>query len=313
MNTRFNEVIFYKKNGYLVKKNLIPNKEINKINHLVKNIISKEKKKKTKIKNQGGTQAYDNYHFVYNSNSSKNKQILRLNNPQNRHKVFFKLSRNKKIISIVKKLIGGTVRFHLGKLNFKLPNKKGGEIGWHQDWAFYPHTNDDLIAAGIYLENCKEENGPVKVIPGSHKKPILNHHGKDKNFVGKINTYKSKINAKNSVSLTGSAGTVVFFHCRTIHGSGLNQTTNSRPLLLFGYRACDAWPLINDGNPHHDVDFENYDKNIIFGKKSLTPRCKEVPVIIPLPKKKHYISIYQLQKDKYTIVESPFCFKEIVA
>lgn len=298
MSTRFNEVKFYKKNGYLVKKNLIPNKEINKINHLVKNIISKEKKKKTKIKNQGGTQAYDNYHFVYNSNSSKNKQILRLNNPQNRHKVFFKLSRNKKIISIVKKLIGGTVRFHLGKLNFKLPNKKGGEIAWHQDWAFYPHTNDDLITAGIYLEDCNENNGPLKVIPKSHTKPILNHHGINKNFIGKINVKKNKFNFKKNVSLTGLAGTVVFFHCRTIHGSGLNHTSNNRPLLLFGYRACDAWPLINDGNPHHDVNFENYEKNIIFGKKSLIPRCKDVPVIIPLPKKKHYVSIYQLQKNK---------------
>ena len=298
MTITFNEVKFYKKNGYLVKKNLIPKREIYKINDLVKNIISKEKKKKTKIKNQGGTQAYDNYHFVYNSNSSKNKQILRLNNPQNRHKVFFKVSRNKKIISIVKKLIGGTVRFHLGKLNFKLPNKKGGEIAWHQDWAFYPHTNDDLITVGIYLEDCNEENGPLKVIPGSHLKAVLNHHGKDNNFIGKINTKRSKINVKKNVSLMGSAGTVTFFHCRTIHGSGLNYTSNNRPLLLFCYRACDAWPLINDGNPHHDTNFQNYEKNIIFGKKSLVPRCKEVPVIIPLPKKKHYISIYQLQKNK---------------
>ena len=298
MTITFNEVKFYKKNGYLVKKNFIPKKEIYKINDLVKNIISKEKKKKTKIKNQGGTQAYDNYHFVYNSNSSKNKQILRLNNPQNRHQIFFEISRNRKIITIVKKLIGGTVRFHLGKLNFKLPNKKGGEIAWHQDWAFYPHTNDDLITVGIYLEDCNEENGPLKVIPGSHLKAVLNHHGKDNNFIGKINTKRSKISAKKNVSLMGSAGTVTFFHCRTIHGSGLNYTSNNRPLLLFCYRACDAWPLINDGNPHHDINFQNYEKNIIFGKKSLVPRCKEVPVIIPLPKKKDYVSIYQLQKNK---------------
>ena len=298
MSIRTNEVNFYRKNGYLVKENLIPIKEVKKINNIVKKIIFKEKKKKIKIINQGGIQSYDNYHFVYNSNSSKNKQILRLNNPQNRHQIFFEISRSKKIISIVKKLIGGTVRFHLGKLNFKLPNKKGGEIAWHQDWAFYPHTNDDLITVGIYLEDCNEENGPLKVIPGSHRKQVLNHHSEENNFIGKINTKRSKINVKKNVSLMGSAGTVTFFHCRTIHGSGLNYTSNNRPLLLFAYRACDAWPLINDGNTHHDVNFENYEKNIIFGKKSLIPRCKEVPIIIPLPKKKHYVSIYQLQKNK---------------
>ncbi len=297
MNTKFKDHLFYKKNGYLVKDNLISIKEINKINNLVKKIINKEKNKKIKIKNQGGLQTYNNYHFVYNSNSSRNKEILRLNNPQNKHKLFFDLSRHKKILSIVKKLIGGTIRFHLGKLNFKLPNKKGGEIAWHQDWAFYPHTNDDLITVGIYLEDCKEENGPVKVIPGSHVKLVLSHHGKNNNFIGMIDRKKNKINFNKNVSLIGNAGTVVFFHSRTIHGSGLNLTSNNRPLLLFGYRACDAWPLINDGNPHHDTDFENYEKNVIFGKKSLKPRLKKVPIIIPLPKKKHFISIYQLQKN----------------
>ena len=75
------------------------------------------------------------------------------------------------------------------------------------------------------------------VIKGSHKKKLFSHHGNDNYFVGKINTKKNKINLKKSVSLTGKAGSVAFFHCRTIHGSGLNHTNGSRPLILFGYRA----------------------------------------------------------------------------
>ena len=59
-------------------------------------------------------------------------------------------------------------------MNFKLPNKKkGSEIGWHQDWAFYPHTNDDLITVGIYLDDCFEKNGPLKIIKNSHKKNYI--------------------------------------------------------------------------------------------------------------------------------------------
>ena len=294
MNTDLN---LYKKNGFLIKKNLISKKTLDQVNKIVKDVVYKEKgKKKSKV----GTQTYDNYHFVYKSNSSKNKEILRLNNPQNRHKIFYALSRNSKIISIVKKLLGGTVRFHLGKLNFKLPNKeKGSEIAWHQDWAFYPHTNDDLITVGIYLEDCFEKNGPLKIIKNSHKDKLYNHHNKDNFFVGKINTKKNKIGINKSVSITGTAGTVVFFHCRSIHGSGHNKMNTSRPLILFGYRACDAWPLINDGNSHPEVNLDNYNKNIIVGKKYIKPRLTKVPTIIPLPKKKHYISIYELQKDKY--------------
>ena len=56
------------------------------------------------------------------------------------------------------------------KINIKAP-EYGAAVEWHQDWAFYPHTNDDLLAIGVALDDCEEENGPLMVIPGSHKGP----------------------------------------------------------------------------------------------------------------------------------------------
>ena len=288
MSLNKKELNFYKKNGYLVKEKLISNKEINKINSLIDKIINKEEKKKTKIKNLGGS--YNN-NFVYNSNSSNKREILRLNNPTYYNKLFFNLSRNKKIINIAKKLLGGSVRFHHCKLNFKLPSKKGGEVSWHQDWAFYPHTNDDLITVGVYLEDCYEENGPLQVIPKSHKQKIFSHHNKSREFVGKI---CEKINSKNKKSLTGKAGTVTFHHVRTVHGSGLNLKNSKRPLMLFGYTNTDAWPLTVDASINPNDNFKKYNQCIIVGKKTLVPRFEKVPLIIPLPKKN--VSIYQLQK-----------------
>ena len=288
MSLNKKELSFYKKNGYLVKEKLISNKEINKINILIEKIIKKEEKKKTRIKNLGGS--YNN-NFVYNSNSSSKREILRLNNPTYYNKLFFNLSRNKKIIKIVKKLLGGSVRFHHCKLNFKLPSKKGGEVSWHQDWAFYPHTNDDLITVGVYLEDCYEENGPLQVIPKSHKQKIFSHHNKSKKFVGKI---CEKINSKNKKSLTGKAGTVTFHHVRTVHGSGLNLKNSKRPLMLFGYTNTDAWPLTVDASINPNDNFKKYNQCIIVGKKTLVPRFEKIPLIIPLPKKN--VSIYQLQK-----------------
>ena len=123
MSLNKSDLNFYKKNGYLVKKELIPIKTIKKINNLIKQIIKKEERRNSKITNLGGS---FNNTFVYNSNSSKNREILRLNNPTSYNKLFFKLSRNKKIINIVKTLLGGSVRFHHCKLNFKLPSKKRG-------------------------------------------------------------------------------------------------------------------------------------------------------------------------------------------
>jgi ectoine hydroxylase-related dioxygenase (phytanoyl-CoA dioxygenase family) len=284
------EIKFYKTKGYLVKSKLISEKEIKKINSLIKKILKKEEGSSAKIKNLGGS---FNNNFVYNSNSSSKREILRLNNPTYYNKIFYDLSRNNKIINIVKKLIGGSVRFHHCKLNFKLPSKKGGEVSWHQDWAFYPHTNDDLITVGVYLEDCYDENGPLQVIPKSHKHKIFNHHNKNKEFVGKI---CEKINLKKRQSLTGKAGTVTFHHVRTVHGSGLNLKNSKRPLMLFGYSNTDAWPLTSDASVNPNEDFEKYNKCIIVGKKTLVPRFEKVPLIIPLPKKS--VSIYQLQKAK---------------
>ena len=143
----------------------------------------------------------------------------------------------------------------------------------------------------IFHEDCYEENGPLQVIPKSHKQKIFSHHNKSKEFVGKI---CEKINSKNKKSLTGKAGTVTFHHVRTVHGSGLNLKNSKRPLMLFGYTNTDAWPLTVDASINPNDNFKKYNQCIIVGKKTLVPRFEKVPLIIPLPKKN--VSIYQLQK-----------------
>lgn len=78
--------------------------------------------------------------------------------------------RSDRLTGIVADLVGGAVRFDHSKLNFK-PAEGKAKIAWHQDWAFYPHSNDDLLAVVVMLEDCTEENGPLMVIPGSYREP----------------------------------------------------------------------------------------------------------------------------------------------
>ena len=59
----------------------------------------------------------------------------------------------------------------------------GRQVEWHTDWGHYPHTNDDLLAVGVPLDDSTEENGCLMVIPGSHKWTATNHH-EDGFFVG---------------------------------------------------------------------------------------------------------------------------------
>ena len=59
MNSDLN---FFKKNGYLVKKNLITQKKINNINKIVNEVVTKENRK-NKRKDTNGTQSYEKIIF----------------------------------------------------------------------------------------------------------------------------------------------------------------------------------------------------------------------------------------------------------
>ena len=275
------EIKFYKNNGYLVKKELISKKIIDKINLKVKKLLNDKDKSK---------------YFEFLKFSNK-KYCVRLKDPHEVDQLFANILKDKKIIHILQKLLKGTVRFHHSKLNFKPPSQKGGIIDWHQDWAFYPHTNDDLITVGIYLEDCFEINGPLKVIPRSHKSKIYNHH-ESNFFVGKINVKKEKLDISKAQKLIGPAGSVTFHHVRTLHASSLNMAKHPRPLLLFGYSSVDAWPITYDKGSSVDpnINLKSYDKLILKGKPLIQPRLEKVPIRIPLPRKSD--SIYQLQNKK---------------
>ena len=46
---------------------------------------------------------------------------------------------------MLQKLWGPAIRFDVSKLNLKSAGY-GAPVEWHQDWAFYPQTNDDVLA-----------------------------------------------------------------------------------------------------------------------------------------------------------------------
>ena len=71
-------------------------------------------------------------------------------------------------------LIGPNIRFHHGKVNSKLPGS-GTAVKWHQDFPFEPMTNDDMITCLLFIDDVTLDNGPLEVIPGSHKGPLYPH------------------------------------------------------------------------------------------------------------------------------------------
>ena len=149
---------------------------------------------------------------------------------------------------------------------------------WHQDWAFYPHTNDDILEVGVMIEDCTLDNGPMLMIPGSHRGPVFDHHHHGY-FAGAMDPVAAGIDVAAAVPVTGKAGTISLHHVRTVHGSRANLSDRDRPLLLFGYRAADAWPLRSDWFK----DLESFNAMMVRGEPTLQPRLRDVPVRMPYP------------------------------
>ena len=110
--------------------------------------------------------------------TAENPRVRRIKTPHKVHPLFNEIVRSPAVLDILKKLIGPGLRLHGSKLNMKSA-QYGSPVEWHQDWAFYPHTNDDVLAIGVLLDDCDLSNGPMLVTPGTHTGEVWNHHGDD--------------------------------------------------------------------------------------------------------------------------------------
>ena len=225
------------------------------------------------------------------NHSSQNPRVQRIKVPHKQHPVFANAVRKPKILEILSKLIGENIRFRNSKLNIKEANG-GAAVDWHQDWAFYPHTNADLLAVGIMIDDIDENNAPLMVVPGSHQGKTLNHHFQGV-FSGSVNPDSENIDLSTAVKLTGSAGSASFHHVKALHGSSPNFSDRPRRLLLLEYASADAWPLID-----FEVygDFQEFEEKIVLGKSTLQPRSEPEHTIMPFPRPPNPDSIYRIQE-----------------
>jgi ectoine hydroxylase-related dioxygenase (phytanoyl-CoA dioxygenase family) len=144
--------------------------------------------------------------------------------------------------TIAAQLIGGNgARFHHSKINSKLPHT-ATQVKWHQDFPFTPHSNDDLITALLMVTEVTPENGPLTVIPGSHKGPLWSHWH-DGRFTGAVDPDVVQERCQQPVACFGPAGSVCFMHTRLLHASSPNETELPRTLFISVYAAEDALPL----------------------------------------------------------------------
>ena len=279
---------FYAENGYLMIEDAVSPEALGAMRAVAHEFIERSRE----------VSQSDEVFDLDEGHGPDSPKLTRVKLPHRQHPVFADVLRSEGMKDHFRSFLGPNVVLQTSKLNTKAPGG-GAAVEWHQDWAFYPHTNDDMLAFGIMLEDVGEENGPLMVIPGSHRGPILSHH-QGGVFCGAVDPDDPDFHLYRAVALTGSAGSMSVHHARTLHGSAPNRSDRARLILFFEACAADAWPLLGAGSYIHRLGqqamWDDLRERMICGEPVLEPRIERVPVRLPLPPAPDASSIFKSQK-----------------
>ena len=274
------DVAFYRENGYVVVPGVLEPALVESLRREMSEILDKAR----------GITAHTDVYDLEPGHRPEAPRVRRIKTPHRFLPGFEKLYRNPRLVGIVQKLVGPSVRLLGSKLNMKAPHY-GSPVEWHQDWAFYPHTNDDLLAVGVMLDDCSPRE---RAAPRRAGRAIPAPSGTiTPTAISAAPSIRRRIKAEidRAVPLTGSAGSMSFHHVRLLHGSAQNVSDRPRALLLYEYAAADAWPLMGV------KDLADFDARLVTGAPSIVPRVTPAPVRMPLPAAIHQGSIYENQTD----------------
>jgi ectoine hydroxylase-related dioxygenase (phytanoyl-CoA dioxygenase family) len=210
---------------------------------------------------------------VEKGHSAKKPALRRVNSPVEVSQAYDDAMMNSRMPDIVAELIGPNIKYHHSKINSKLPGA-ATEVKWHQDFPFTPHSNDDLVTALLFVDAVTPDNGPLEIVPATHKGAIhgLWHDGK---FTAAVADDVAGKAQGQAIKCTGPAGACCFMHTRLLHGSGANLSDKPRTLFITVYSAEDAIPLSPNPVP------SSLEGRLVRG--TLTGRVRSIPFEIELP------------------------------
>lgn len=276
------EIASYRENGYLVLER-----------HLPADLITALRAEIRRFEDEARSLTESNDRLeLEEGHTRENPRVRRIRLPHSISELVHSMMLSDDILAPARDLIGPDIRLHTTKLNMKSAGN-GAAIEWHQDYAFYPHTNDDILAIGVIIDDMELDNGPLMVYPGSHKGPVYDHHV-DGVFAGAFIPQEVGLDPQDAVALTGPAGSISIHHGRIVHGSDANVSLHPRRILFFEMMAADAFPVVGSLTRWDGID--DYNTRMLCGKPTLEPRLENIPIRIPQPQPEVPVSIFEIQK-----------------
>lgn len=222
------QVESYKKDGYVIVKNFLEKKEVDK---LYKIAIADDTLRK--------------HAFDLNDMSGKKTKLTLWYTPGN--DAYGLLTKSNRMVNSVDKLLDGkssVCHFH-SKLMQKEP-KVGGAWEWHQDYGYWYKNEflfpDEMMSVMVAISHANKENGCLQLIKGSHKMGRI-EHGFAGEQVGASQHYVDlSLKTMELVYVEIDAGDALFFHSNLLHRSEANLSEKPRWSLISVYNRSDNVP-----------------------------------------------------------------------
>ena len=152
---------------------------------------------------------------------------------------FRRLGAHPRLVEPVMQLLDGRVYMHQFKVNAKAAFD-GTIWQWHQDYGTW--SRDDLMPApramniAVFLDEVTPVNGPLMLIPGSHRQGVLDA-GHDLETTSyplwtlDRETVTRLADSGGIVAPVGPPGSVLMFHCNLVHASPPNISPWGRTIV----------------------------------------------------------------------------------
>jgi ectoine hydroxylase-related dioxygenase (phytanoyl-CoA dioxygenase family) len=141
----------------------------------------------------------------------------------------YDLATHPRILDAVEDVLGPNLLVWTVSIFPKYP-RDPGYISWHQDGTYWGLVSTRVVTAWVALTDSTLDNGCMRVVPGSHLRPILPHrdtYAAD-NRLSRGQEIEVEVAEQDAVDVVLRAGEMSLHHVNIIHGSNSNPSDGSR-------------------------------------------------------------------------------------
>ncbi len=113
---------------------------------------------------------------------------------------------------------------------------------WHQDIRYWSFDAPELVSVWLALGPERDENGALRVIPGSHRLH-LDRGRFDRHLFLRPELDENRALIDTAAFVELEAGDALLFHCRLFHAAGKNRSGEVKLSAVFTYHAAGNRPI----------------------------------------------------------------------